>query len=237
MAITDRIRLDLASILVAALIGCRDNADAPLSNTMNEKEYPQSVVVTIWEHIEPIDRGDRYEEPLFAAIEGNGDVLGGGSQFSPKTGIEFVNIEIELASLDSISLVKSTLEAQGCPKGSEIRYTVAGRDVIDEFGVTECVGVFLDGIGLPDEVYRKTDINELAERLSDALGENGKIRSSWAGETETSIFVFGSNAEEIFSRIEPVLNTYPLCRNARVVIRHGKPSLNPREVRVPLDAN
>lgn len=203
---------------------------------MTEREHPHYVVVTIWEHIEPIDRGDRYEEPLWDAIEGAGHVVGGGSQFSRKDGIEFVNIEIELASLDSIPLVKSTLEAQGCPKGSEVRYTIDGRDVIEEFGVTECVCVFLDGVNLPDEVYQETDIDELAGQLSEALGESGEIRGSWAGETETSIFLFGNEAEETYSRVEPVLNSYPLCQNARIVIRHGKPSLNPRELRVPRDA-
>jgi hypothetical protein len=200
---------------------------------MSENEYPHHVVATIWEHIEPINRGDRYEDPLYDAIEGAGDVIGGGSQLSPGSGIEYVNIEMKLASLDSIPLVKSTLEAQGVPKGSELSYTVDGSEVVDEFGVAECVAVFLDGVGLPDSVYQATDIDELARQLSDAMGEYGEIRASWAGQTETSIHLFGHDAEDVYSRIEPILKSYPLCQNARVVIRHGKPSLQRREVRLP----
>jgi hypothetical protein len=37
----------------------------------------------------------------------------------------------------------------------------------------------------------------------------------------------------MFTRVEPVLRTLPIGQNARVVIRHGKQNLNPREVRMP----
>jgi apolipoprotein N-acyltransferase len=36
-----------------------------------------------------------------------------------------------------------------------------------------------------------------------------------------------------FARVEPVLRRLPIGQNARVVIRHGKQNLNPREVRMP----
>ncbi|WP_261344580.1 hypothetical protein [Stieleria maiorica] len=41
----------------------------------------------------------------------------------------------------TLSKVKSVLESQGVPKGAELRYTRDGAEVVDEFGVTECVAV------------------------------------------------------------------------------------------------
>lgn len=200
---------------------------------MTGSDNSHFVLATIWEHIEPMDRGERYEDPLDEALEGEGEVVGGGSQFTPETGIEYVNIEIELASLDSIPLVKSTLEAQGVPRGSELRYTRDDTEVVDEFGVAECVAVFIDGVGLPDSVYEEADINELADRMMHAMKGAGTIRASFAGETETSILIFGNDADEIYARIEAILSEAPLFQNARVVLRHGKPSLEPREFRLP----
>jgi len=42
------------------------------------------VVARLWEPIQPLDRGDRYEDPLDAALSaaGWGDVTGGGSQLT-----------------------------------------------------------------------------------------------------------------------------------------------------------
>jgi hypothetical protein len=200
---------------------------------------PAFVVATLWEYIEPLDRGDRYEDPLDEALSEQelGEVCGGGSQLSDTCGIEFVDIEINLTDLEpGLALVRGVLEEQGAPKGSVLRYTRGGEDITVEFGVTECLAVFLDGTGLPDEVYQDSDINVLADQINELLAadEIGEIRASWAGPTETAIFIHGRDAERIFSALQPVFNTYPLCQNARVVIRHGKEELQPRTVRIPL---
>ena len=44
--------------------------------------FPHLVLARVYEHVEPIDRGDRYEDPLQATLEkiGIGRVTGGGSQ-------------------------------------------------------------------------------------------------------------------------------------------------------------
>jgi hypothetical protein len=41
------------------------------------------------------------------------------------------------------------------------------------------------------------------------------------------------DAEAMFARVERVLRRLPIGQNARVVVRHGKKELNPREVRIP----
>jgi hypothetical protein len=200
-------------------------------------EYPHFVIATLWEYILPLDRGERYEDPLDLALEGLGQVVGGGSQLSDECGIEFVDIELELANLDNaLEIVKSTLTRQGAPRGSQLRIAENENERIVEFGLCECVAVFLDGTGLPVEVYTSTDINELAAQLIAVLEKDGlgEIRGSWVGPTETAIFMFGLNAGNLYSGIELVLRSYPLCQNARVVLRHGKPPLDPREIRLPM---
>ena len=36
-----------------------------------------------------------------------------------------------------------------------------------------------------------------------------------------------------YPHVEPVLRRLPIGQNARVVVRHGKAALEPREVRIP----
>ena len=47
-------------------------------------DFPHVVVARLYEHIEPIDRGDRYEDPLQAVLDQSnaGRVTGGGSQLN-----------------------------------------------------------------------------------------------------------------------------------------------------------
>jgi hypothetical protein len=200
---------------------------------------PQFVVATLWEYIEPLDRGERYEDPLMEVLEQQelGEVCGGGSMLSDTSGIEFVDIEIELNDLDSgLPIVREVLEAQGAPKGSQLAYERNGEKTTIEFGTTECIALFLDGVNLPDEVYEQSDIDALADMMFDALdrGKVGTIRSCWVGPEETAVFMFGPDAEQMDQALTPAITSYPLCQNARVVVRHGKESLSPREYRIPM---
>jgi hypothetical protein len=122
-------------------------------------DLPHVVLARVYQHIEPIDRGDRYEDPLQAVFEQAmiGRVTGGGSQLNELGGIAYADIEIELANVDEA--VRVVVEA-------------------------------LENAGAPD-------------------------------------------AEAMFARVEPVLRRLPIGQNARVVVRHGKKELNPREVRLP----
>jgi hypothetical protein len=210
---------------------------APRSLIVPKSQFPHHLTATLWEYIMPLDRGERYEDPLDAALDGLGQVVGGGSQLSDDCGIEFVDIEIALANLDeTLDIVKSTLEKQGAPRGSQLRFTEKKKDRVIEFGLCECVAIFLDGTGLPDEVYESNDINELADQLYALLQKKnlGEIRGSWVGPAETAVFISGLDAEQVYAGIEFVLRAYPLCQNARVVLRHGKSSLKPREIRLPM---
>ncbi len=197
-------------------------------------DFPHLVLARMYEHIEPLDRGDRYEDPLQDTLErmGIGRVTGGGSQLNELGGIDFADVEIELANLDEAArVVAETLEAAGAPQGSELIHTSDDR-VLLEFGKLQCLATYLDGTSLPDEVYANLDFDAVVAAIAAAAGDDS-YRGFWQGPEETGMFFFGPDAEAMFARVEPVLRDLPIGQNARVVIRQGKQSLNPREMRMP----
>jgi hypothetical protein len=194
--------------------------------------YPHFVIARFFEHIEPIDRGSRYEDPLNEVLEpaGIGRVTGGGSQLTESGRIAFADIEIELVDLDeALNKAVQTLERAGAPQGSEIH--LDGR-VLREFGAAQCVAVYLDGVSLPDEVYADLDFDQLVADIEEVAGQ-GSYRGHWQGNEETGLFFFGSHAEELFARIQPVLLTKPIGQNARIVVNEGKQGTQSRTVRLP----
>lgn len=190
------------------------------------------LIARLYESIQPIDRGDRYEDPLDAALNARqvGTVTGGGSQLSEDGTIEFAEIEIELTNFDDgLGVVVEALEQAGAPELSEIWQ---GDAVIRQFGTNQCVAVYLDGVSLPDEVYAELDFDAVVEALTNAAGPQS-YHGVAQGAEETGLFFFGPDAEEVFGRIEPVLRGLPIGQNARVVVREGKASVPSRTVRLP----
>jgi hypothetical protein len=195
------------------------------------------VKVKIWDPLQRASRVNRYEAPLASALLAHrvGEMAGSCAVMTSELEVEYVEIDMILADLDkSVEIVKLVLEEAGVPAGSEILVTRAGREEVLPIGGKECLAIYLDGIGLPDEAYEKCSCDGLAFLIAGALSSvGGEIRGSWVGRSETSIYMFGPNAETMFSTIEPILTAYPLCQNARVVIRRGNPELHPRTVRLP----
>jgi len=195
-------------------------------------DYPHFVLARFYEHIGPIDRGDRYEDPLNEVLEAAkiGRVTGGGSQLTEDGRIEFADIEIELLDLDgALQTAVQALERAGAPQGSEIQLD---GGVLREFGSSQCVAVYLDGVTLPEEVYADLDFDQLIAELDSVAGE-GSYRGHWQGNEETGLFFFAPNAEELFTRIHPALSALPIGQNARIVVNEGKSSSPSRTVRLP----
>jgi hypothetical protein len=195
------------------------------------------VFAQIWEAIQPLDRGDRYEDPLEAALaSGNlGEITGGGSSHDPDHGIHYAGIDIEIASWSTLELLKRVLEDAGAPRGSELQFERDGTSEVLPFGTGERVTIWLDGVTLPDEVYERFSTDELADRIVAAMAfdPRAEIRGSWKGPRETSIYIHCTNAEAVYAALFPVLSASPACQNARVIVRDGNPALGPREVRLP----
>jgi hypothetical protein len=197
-------------------------------------DFPHLVLARVYEHCEPIDRGNRYEDPLQAVLERAkvGRVTGGGTQLNELGGVEYADVEIELANLDDALLtVAEALEEAGAPQGSELIHAPDQR-VLREFGKQQCMAIFLDGTSLPDEVYADLDFDAVIGEIGAAAGDDS-FHGFWQGDEATSLFFFGPDAEAMFARVEPVLRRLPIAQNARVILRHGKKGLNPREVRMP----
>lgn len=102
--------------------------------------------------------------------------------------------------------------------------------------VPQAVLVYLDGQNLSAEVYEACDLATLEELLIPVLEESGagEYDGEETGPSETCVFLYGADAERLFSTIEPVLNSYPLCSGARVVVRRGGPGAVQRELRLPV---
>jgi len=205
---------------------------------MAEGEYPHFVYAKLWEAIQPLARGERYEDPLETALKPGdlGEVSGGGSSFDKEYGIQYVGIDVDLSSLDNVDLVKRVLEKAGAPKGSELQFEHDNESKVITFGVTERLTIWLDGVSLPDEVYERFSTDDLADQLEAAMrcDTSAEIRGSWQGPRETALYIHGADAERLYEAVEPVLMASPACQNARVIVRDGCPDFNPREVRIPV---
>ena len=152
------------------------------------------LIARLYEHIEPLDRGARYEDPLDAVLRerGLGEVTGGGSQLSETGEIEVADVEIQVSNPDDAApVIVASLEAAGAPVGSEL---VRDGGVLKAFGRQQSLAVYLDGVTLPDDVYAAVDFDALVQQLTEAAGEES-YHGCWQGPEETGLFFFGGAAE------------------------------------------
>jgi hypothetical protein len=108
---------------------------------------------------------------------------------------------------------------------------VAGIQINNE----EAVVIVLDGQGLDDAVDQTYDLSTLEDLLIEQIEPDGigELDGHETGPTQTTIYLYGPNAEELFSRVQPVLASYPLCQKSRAVVRRGGPGSSQREIAFP----
>ena len=100
------------------------------------------VFAKVPESIMPIDRGEKYEDPLDAALkrENLGEVTGGGTQLSEPDAegrrvVEWVGLDIELTDLErGIPFLKKELLRLGAPAETILEFTRAGSQVTESIG-------------------------------------------------------------------------------------------------------
>jgi hypothetical protein len=99
----------------------------------------------------------------------------------------------------------------------------------------QAVLVYLDGQSLPTEVYEQNDLATLEDQLIEVIDSSvlGEFDGNEIGSGEVVLYMYGPSAEALFEGIEPVLRAYPLCKNARVIVRQGGPGAPEREIRLP----
>jgi hypothetical protein len=100
----------------------------------------------------------------------------------------------------------------------------------------QAVLIHLDGTTLPDAVYAHHDLATLEDELIAVieLEKLGEFDGNEIGPAETTLFLYGPDAEKLFKGVELVLRANPLCQNARISIRTGGPGAAVREVRLPM---
>jgi hypothetical protein len=176
-----------------------------------------SMDVNLNARLMPLDRGGRFEDPLEELLRdklSRFEVTGGGTMMNKNR--EPVSCDIEISfkgnADEALRLVAAALERLGAPKGSRAS---SGKDQVT-FGVTEGIGIYLNGTDLPDEVYQANDINELVARIDASLGEAGELYSHWRGPTETALYYYGPSAARMRELVAGVLSTHPLAQLSRV---------------------
>jgi hypothetical protein len=96
----------------------------------------------------------------------------------------------------------------------------------------QAVIIHLPGSGLPDVVYEEYDLSTLEDQLIEAVeaSGSGEYDGDEFGPGEVVFYLYGPDAEALFSAIEGTLRAYPLSQSAWAVIRRGPPGSPQREV-------
>jgi hypothetical protein len=113
---------------------------------------PDLVYVFLPESLGPIDRGDKYEDPIIDELErlGLGEVSGGGSSLGDPLpdgtrAIEFCGIDVDTDDVEATrAALRVLLPKLGCPKGTQLHYRASDRPLQDEY----------DGLGWTLEIDR-----------------------------------------------------------------------------------
>ena len=90
------------------------------------------IFVQIPEGIKPIDRGEKYEDPIDAAMGklGLGSVSGGGSQLGENNEIVWVGVDVDVYDIEkSLPHLKRILKELGAPMGTKLSYRWEGKAV------------------------------------------------------------------------------------------------------------
>ena len=179
---------------------------------------PEFIVVTINARIQPMHRGEIYEDPLDAILTSNtiGEVSGGRTLQLQSGEIKYCDVEVKVnnSGSDTVELIRATLEKIGVPKGSTIK--VEANDSEIEFGTLEGLAIYLNGTDLDDEVYANCDSNYVYTELDRLIQGNGKVYSYWQGATETAFYLYGTSFCQMKSDISELVDNYPLCQKCRI---------------------
>jgi len=177
---------------------------------------PVAINVKLNARLQPEHRLQLFEDPLEAMLEaaGVGEIMGGGTALTEEGEVEYGDLEIQLHDAAALPTVIELLEQLGAPKGSLIQRE-GEPDV--SFGITEGLGLYLNGTDLPDEVYEQCDSNYVFDQIVERIDGHGEVCSWWQGPSETALYLYGASFETLRERIAELVATYPLCQGARVI--------------------
>lgn len=179
---------------------------------------PQFIVVNLNARIQPMHRGEIFEDPLDEILSkaSMGEISGGGTLQSESGEIENCDIEIQVLKSDeeTVNTIKSELVKIGVPNGSKI--IIEETDTEIKFGSLEGLALYLNGTDLDDEVYEQSDSNHVYSELDRLTEGIGRVYSYWQGPTETAFYLYGNSFSEMKSLISELVDNYPLCQKCRI---------------------
>ncbi len=102
---------------------------------------PELIYVFIPEPLGPMDRGDKYEDPIIDEFErlGLGEVSGAGTALGderPDGTRPIVSCGIDVDTDDvaaTRAALRTLLPTLGCPKGTQLQYAISGKPLRDEY--------------------------------------------------------------------------------------------------------
>ena len=188
---------------------------------LKKKQDPppgEFVIARLNARVQPIDRGEYYEDPLDELLKrlNLGEVTGGGTQLADEpAGIEFCDVEIRVteANQEIVQTIVEQLESLGVPKGSRLIVERDGSEL--PMGTQEGLGLFLNGTDLPDQVYAESDVNHVIAECDRLMASGGNFRGYWEGSSETALYFYGESFAEMEAAIAPFVSNYALCQKAR----------------------
>ena len=119
-------------VAVALALRARQAKPAVVVPQADLQRYPHFVFAKVIDSLMPIERGDKYEDPLSDSLEARrlGEVTGGGTQLDKDNKVEWIGIDMQLADLDgAVELVRQRLRELGAPAGSVLQFKRDGQDV------------------------------------------------------------------------------------------------------------
>jgi hypothetical protein len=126
-----------AFVVAGCAMACRSpHREPPPAEAAPRQEEALFVYVKIPAPIMPIERGERFEDPLDAALRkaGLGEVTGGGSSLTEpdaqgRRGIEYCGIDVDLYDPDKgIPFLRQELVRLGVPPGTVLQYTIGDKE-------------------------------------------------------------------------------------------------------------
>jgi hypothetical protein len=183
-----------------------------------KRSAPEMVIVQLNARLQPIHRGEFFEDPLDVELKaaGLGEVSGGGSMQAASGEIEYCDIELLMPETteEAIRKLVSALEFLGAPKGSKVQLTNSQSQI--ELGKAEGIAVYLNGTDLAESTYKSCDSNFVFSEFNRLLEGTGRVLSYWQGPTETALYMYGNSFADMKQRIAGFLSTYPLCEKCRI---------------------
>jgi hypothetical protein len=182
-------------------------------------EPEHAATVRLNARLEPVDRGEHFEDPLNVMLRemGKGKVSGGGTGLGESGEVSGCDLELRLhdVSESTIQFVVASLNRLGAPKGSILTMVGSGQEF--PVGKAEGLAVYLNGTDLPDEVYSSCDSHFVFAEFERLLGDSGEVMGTWYGSTEVGFYIYGTSYATMRARLEEFLANYPLCQRCRVV--------------------